>query len=41
MQYYKNLKIANIVKEIDKDSDIAKNQAYIHVQNNQIVIDQC
>ncbi len=35
------VRIANIVKEIDKDSDIAKNQVYIHVQNNQIVIDQC
>lgn len=35
------VRIANIVKEIDKDSDIAKNQVYIHVQDDQIVIEQC
>ncbi len=35
------VRIANIVKEIDKDSEVSKSQAYIRVQANEIVIEQC
>lgn len=35
------VRIANIVKEIDKDIDIAKNQVYIHVDGEQIMMEEC
>lgn len=34
------VRIANIVKEIDKESDIAKNQVYIHVEGEEIVMEE-
>ena len=35
------VRIANIVKEIDRDSEIAKNQVYIHVQEEEIIVEEC
>ena len=35
------VRIANIVKEIDKDLEIAKNQVYIRVQGEEIIVEEC
>lgn len=35
------VRISNIVKEIDRDSEIAKNQVYIHVQGEKIIVEEC
>lgn len=35
------VRIANIVKEIDRDEDIAKNQVYIHVEGEEIIVEEC
>lgn len=35
------VRISNIVKEIDRDSEIAKNQVYIHVQGEEIIVEEC
>jgi len=35
------VRIANIVKEIDKDSELVKNQVYIHVVGDEIVVEEC
>lgn len=35
------VRISNIVKEIDRDSEIAKNQVYIHVQGEEIIVGEC
>ena len=35
------VRIANIVKEIDKEIDIVKGQVYIHVEGEKIVVEEC
>ena len=35
------VRIANIVKEIDKDAEIAKKHVYIHVVDDQIKVEKC
>ena len=35
------VRIANIVKEIDRDFDLAKNQVYIHVDGEEILMEEC
>lgn len=35
------VRIANIVKEIDRDAEIAKSQVYIHVQGEEIIVEEC
>lgn len=35
------VRISNIVKEIDKDSDLPKNQVYIHAQGEKIIFEEC
>lgn len=35
------VRIANIVKEIDRESEIVKNQVYIHVQGEEIIVEEC
>lgn len=35
------VRIANIVKEIDKDLEIAKTQVYIRVQGEEIIVEEC
>ena len=35
------VRIANIVKEIDKECEISKNQVYIHVEGDKIIVEQC
>jgi len=35
------VRIANIVKEIDRDSELVKEQAYIHVVGDEIIVEEC
>ena len=35
------VRIANIVKEIDRDSEFTRNQVYIHVEGEEIIVEQC
>ena len=35
------VRIANIVKEIDRDAEIAKSQVYIHVEGEEIIVEEC
>ena len=35
------VRIANIVKEIDRDAEIAKSQVYIHVDGEEIIVEEC
>ena len=35
------VRIANIVKEIDKDVDMAKKHVYIHVVDDKIIVEKC
>ena len=35
------VRIANIVKEIDKDVDLVKSQTYIHVEGDEIIVEEC
>lgn len=35
------VRIANIVKEIDRDSEVARKQVYIHVEGDEIKIEKC
>ena len=35
------VRIANIVKEIDKEAELAKNQVYIHVEGEEIIVEEC
>ena len=35
------VRIANIIKEIDRDIEIAKNQVYIHVEGENILVEEC
>lgn len=35
------VRIANIVKEIDRDSEMVKKQVYIHIDGDQIVVEEC
>lgn len=35
------VRIANIVKEIDRDAEIAKSQVYIHVEGEKIIVEEC
>ena len=35
------IRIANIIREISKNAEIERTQTYIHVVNDQIVIDKC
>ena len=35
------VRIANIVKEIDKDLEFVKKQVYIHVQGDEILLEEC
>ena len=35
------VRIANIVKEIDKDAELVKEQVYIHVDGEEIVVEEC
>jgi len=35
------VRIANIVKEIDRDVEVVKSQAYIHVEGDEIILEEC
>ena len=35
------VRIANIVKEIDREEEIAKKQVYIHVEGEEILLEEC
>lgn len=35
------VRIANIVKEIERDLELVKNQVYIHAQGEEIVVEEC
>ena len=35
------VRIANIVKEIDKSVEIVKNQSYIHIEGEDIIVEEC
>ena len=35
------VRIANIVKEIDKESELVKEQVYIHVVGDEIIVEEC
>lgn len=35
------VRIANIIKEIDKDSEIPRKQVYIHAQGEEIIVEEC
>lgn len=35
------VRIANIVKEIDRDDEITKSQVYIHVEGEEIIVEEC